>query len=85
MFFRKKLEKSMKWHHEKAQGQPAAASEGLEDLPSMEELKEEAREEVTLEKGDLPAMILAGMLTILPACLAVLLILCLLVVGFLFF
>ena len=42
----------------------------------MEELKAEAREEIYLEKKDLPAMIFAAMITIMPVCILVLLAIC---------
>ena len=44
-----------------------------EDLPSEAELKAEGQK-IELEKGDLKAMIIAGFITIFPACVIVLLV-----------
>lgn len=75
MIFGKKLAASMEWLRKRSKGTPEPP-DGEEDLPTMEELKKEA-ERAPLEKGDLPAMILAGFVTIVPACLLALLVLCL--------
>ena len=72
MFFRKKLDRAQKW----LRGQNKDAKE----LPTPEELKEQSQE-LPLEKGDLPLLILLGMGIILPVCLLVLLAIC----SFVFF
>ena len=51
---------------------------GEENLPTPRELKDKAKEEgLPLEKGDVTAMILAGLGTIVPVCLLILVALCL--------
>lgn len=58
---------------------------GEENLPTPQELKNEGREKgLPLEEGDMTAMILAGLATIVPACLLALVALCL-IVWLLFF
>ena len=77
MLFQKKIERAQNWLHERnspSVTQDTEYSGG--DLPSMEELKAEAREEIYLEKKDLPAMIIAAMITIMPVCILVLLAIC---------
>ena len=56
--------------------------EWKEELPTMEELLEE-EDRLQLEKGDLPALILSAFLTIVPVCVLVILVICL--VAYLFF
>ena len=72
MFFRKKLDRAQKW----LRGQNKDSGE----LPTPEELKEQSQE-LPLEKGDLPLLILLGMGIILPVRLLVLLAIC----SFVFF
>ena len=72
MFFRKKLDRAQKW----LRGQ----NKDAEELAAPEELKEQSQE-LPLEKGDLPLLILLGMGIILPVCLLVLLAIC----SFVFF
>ena len=75
MLFGKKLKRAQDWLREQnpdAEMDPEMVSE--EDLPSLEELKAESQE-MNLDKGDLFAMIISAMITILPACLIVLLVL----------
>ena len=75
MLFGKKLKRAQDWLREQnpdAEIDPEMVSE--EDLPSLEELKAESQE-MNLDKGDLFAMIISAMITILPACLIVLLVL----------
>ena len=75
MLFGKKLKRAQDWLREQnpdAEMDPELVSE--EDLPSLEELKAESQE-MNLDKGDLFAMIISAMITILPACLIVLLVL----------
>lgn len=74
MLFRKKIERAQKWLHDQSPETPADRGENG-DLPSMEELKAEGKAEFTLEKGDIPAMLLAA-LPIVVICLLVLLALC---------
>ncbi len=67
---------------------PAAATvedPGEEDLPTPQELKNEGRKKgLPLEEGDMSAMIVAGLFTIVPVCLLILVVLCL-VAWLLFF
>jgi len=72
--FQRKVDRAQKWLRERngIQEEPEAIS-GEKDLPSMEELKAEGRQEFHLEKGDLPAMLIAAFFTIMPVCLLVLL------------
>ena len=72
MFFQKKLDRAQKWLRGK--------NKDAEELPTPEELKEQ-NQELPLEKGDLPLMILLGLGIILPVCLLVLLAIC----SFVFF
>lgn len=83
MLLQRKIDRAIKWARERrkgAQGAPEAdpnQPEKPEDLPPVEDLVEK-EERLTLEKGDLKAMILAGLMTILPVCLLALLLICLL-------
>ena len=83
MMFQRKIERAQKWLKEVNQAMyPRSSKPEREDgLPDMEELKRQARQENLLDKGDLPAMILAALITILPVCILVLLAL----VAFVFF
>ena len=82
MLFQRKIERAQQWLKERNQAMYPKSSSGREDdLPDMEELKRQARQENMLDKGDLPAMILAALITILPVCILVLLAL----VAFVFF
>lgn len=72
MFFRKKFERARQWQREQNAGREAVSDE---DLPSMEELREESNK-LELEKGDLPALILSAMLAFIPVALIALLVLC---------
>ncbi len=73
MLFKNKVERAQKWLHERNQTPQSSRRESREgDLPSMEELKRESQE-LHLDKGDLPAMIVAALITIVPICLLVLL------------
>lgn len=76
MLFKNKVERAQKWLHERNQTPQSRRRESREgDLPSMEELKRESQE-LQLDKGDLPAMIVAALITIVPICLLVLLAIC---------
>ena len=76
MLFGKKLERAQKWLHERTEsGENIPRKYREEDLPSMEELREEA-DTTYLEKGDLPALIFSAMITFIPVCLIILLVLC---------
>ena len=98
MFLQRKINRAMKWSRERkmrAEGrdpeQEALEAEiknhgkgkWKEELPSMEELREE-ESKLQLEKGDLPAMIWAAFLTIFPVCVLVILLICLAVYLFFF-
>ena len=82
MLFQRKIERAQQWLKDRNQAMYPKSSKSREsDLPDMEELKQQARQEHLLDKGDLPAMILAALITILPVCILVLLAL----VAFVFF
>ena len=58
-----------------------------EKLPSMEELRQQELEELRSEpisKGEIGSMILSAFLTLFPACLGVILVICLVAVLFFF-
>lgn len=71
MLFQKKIDRAQKWLKEQSDPQPGC-EEVNGDFPSMEELKAEAKQEIHLEKGDIPAMLLAAFPIVL-ICLVVLL------------
>ena len=73
MLFRNKLERAQQWLK-------GTGSEAEKDLPPMDALKRESQEP-PMEKGDLHIMILTALITIVPVCLLILLLLC----GFVFF
>ena len=76
MLFKNKVERAQKWLHERNQTPESRSKEHREgDLPSMEELRRESQE-LNLDKTDLPAMIFAALITILPVCILVLLAIC---------
>ena len=81
MLFQRKIERAQQWLKERNQGNQPRRIQREDDLPDMEELKREAQREIHLDKSDLPAMILAALITILPVCILVLLAL----VAFVFF
>ena len=74
MLFQRKVDRAQKWLRDLngIQEEPEEIS-GEKNLPSMGELKAEGRQEFHLEKGDLPAMLIAAFFTIMPVCLLVLL------------
>ncbi len=80
MLFQRKIDRAQQWLHEKS-GKSDVKHQTGGDLPSMEELRAEANEEMDLEKGDFFAMLIAALITILPVCLLALLFMC----GFMFF
>ena len=99
MLLQRKINRAMKWSRERklrAEGRdPEQESLDAEvqslgkgkwkqkdPLPTMEELREE-EDKLQLEKGDLPAMILSALITIVPVCVIALLAIC--AVVFLFF
>ena len=71
MLFGKKLNRAQKWLREQNPDQETISEE---DLPSLEELKAQSKE-LNLDKSDLFAMIISALITIVPACLIVLLVL----------
>ena len=77
MLFQRKIERAQKWLRER-NGIPESGQKTHREgeLPSMEELREEGRNQIQLEKSDLPAMIIAALITILPVCILVLLAIC---------
>ena len=85
MFFQKKIDRAMKASRERQAkangGNPEAPERQTEEeiLPSMEELRAQAQEELKNEPvsgKEIAAMILSAFLTIFPVCVAVLLLLC---------
>ncbi|MBR3973336.1 MAG: hypothetical protein IKJ99_05240 [Oscillospiraceae bacterium] len=71
MLFKKKYERAQKWLHDQ---NPDNQFEDDGELPSMEELRAQANEEIPLDKSDVFAMVFAAFVTIVPACLLILLI-----------
>ena len=77
MLFRRKIERAQKWLEERSgSADVPVRSSYNSDLPSVEELKMEGRSVFRLEKGDLPAMLIAAFFTIMPVCVLVLLAIC---------
>ena len=77
MLFQRKIDRAQKWLKERnGVTEEPEYSGDRGDLPSMEELKAEGRSEFHLEKGDLPAMLIAAFFTIMPVCVIVLLAIC---------
>ncbi|MBP3305682.1 MAG: hypothetical protein J6L24_06910 [Oscillospiraceae bacterium] len=85
MFFRKKIDRAMKWSRERRMKADGGNSEAPEEqnreemLPSMEELRAQELEELNNEPvsgKEIATMILSAFLTIFPVCVAVLLLLC---------
>lgn len=70
-----KLNRALQWARKRRAEEdqiPVTVDEnGEEILPTDEELRAEGQK-VELEKGDLKAMMLAGLVTILPVCILVL-------------
>ncbi len=82
MLFQRKVDRAMEWSRNRSgkhEERSHSCAEG--ELPSMEELRAQANQEMDLEKGDFLAMLIAGFAVILPAGLIVLLLMC----GFMFF
>ena len=65
MLFRNKLDRAQKWLRNQ--------NKDTGELPTPDELKEQSQE-LPLDKGDLPLMILLAMGIILPVCLLVLIV-----------
>lgn len=77
MLFQRKVERAQQWLRERngiSETEYCEPREG--ELPSMEELKAEGRQEFRIEKGDLPAMLIAAFFTFMPVCVLVLLAIC---------
>ena len=75
MLFGKKLKRAQDWLRD--QNPDFGADQEVlseEELPSMEDLREQSRE-LDLDKSDMFAMIISAMITIMPVCLIVLLVL----------
>ena len=98
MLFQRKTRRAMKWSRDRrlrAEGRDPEQEDlqreienrkkggHQDDLPTMEELMKE-EQTLQLEKGDLPAIILAAMTTIVPVCLLVLIVICLAAYLFIF-
>ncbi len=90
MLFEHKIRRAMKWSHDRklrAEGRDPEledlerelknrGKQRPEELPTIEELKEQEAG-LPLEKGDLPALIGTALITIVPVCLLVLVVICL--------
>ncbi len=74
MLFQRKVDRAMDWIHQRSQSREENRQEASGGLPSMDELRREANEEMELEKGDFFAMLVSAFVIILPACLVALLI-----------
>ena len=85
MLFQRKVDRAMKWLHNRSDSAKAEQAEKEGNMPSMDDLRREAQDEMELEKGDGLAMLIAAFITILPVALLVLLVMvsALLVVIFL--
>ena len=85
MMFQRKLDRAMRWSRKrrmKEDGKEIPEEiDGEEELPTDEELRAEGQN-IELEKGDMRAMLIAGLITILPVCVIVLLLLGLLCILF---
>lgn len=94
MLLQRKVDRAMKWSRDRAMREDGMDPEeeelkaalrkqsGQDPLPSMEELRAEAMEAEKVTKGETFTMILSAMITILPVCVILVLLICL--VGFLF-
>ncbi len=76
MLLQRKVNRAFDWQKEQVRQREAESNkkpeyETSDELPPMEDLVE--KDDVALEKGDLPAMIMSALVTILPACILVLL------------
>jgi len=80
MLFQRKIERAQQWLRDRNMGNQPRRIRREDDLPDMEQLKQESWE-MPLDKGDLPAMLFAAFITIMPVCVLVLLLL----VAFVFF
>ena len=76
MLFKRKIERAQNWLHEQSNHRSSGEEHTHDDLPSMEELREEAISQNNLEKGDIPAMLIAAFVTFMPVVILVLLVLC---------
>lgn len=85
MLFQRKVDRAMKWLHDRSDSGKAEQAEKGGHLPPVDDLRREAQNEMELEKGDGLAMLIAAFITILPVALFVLLVMvsALLVVIFL--
>ena len=76
MLLQRKVNRAFDWQKEQVRQREAESKkkpecETSDDLPPMEDLIE--KDDGALEKGDLPAMIVSALITILPACIFALL------------
>ncbi len=76
MLLQRKVNRAFDWQKEQVRQREAESNkkpeyETSDELPPMEDLVE--KDDVALEKGDVPAMIMSALVTILPACILVLL------------
>ena len=85
MLFQRKVDRAVKWLHDRSDSGKAEQTEKEGNLPSMDDLRAQAQNEMELEKGDWLAMLIAALVTILRVALVVLLVMvsALLVVIFL--
>ena len=100
MLLQRKINRAMKWsrdrrlrregrdpEQEALDAQVARGGKGDwkdEPLPSMEEILREEEANRPLEKGDLPSLIFSAMITIVPVCVGLILLICLIVYAFFF-
>lgn len=75
MLFQRKIDRAMKWLHDRSDSARTEQTSGEENLPAADDRGREARERVEIEKGDILAMLVAALITILPVALVVLLVL----------
>lgn len=98
MLLQGKINRAMKWSRDRklraegrdpeqealdteVQAQGKGRWKQKDPLPSMEELRKE-EDKLHLEKGDLPAMIVSALITIVPVCVLAILAICAVVLLF---
>ena len=74
MIFQRKYDRASRWSRRKRIEADGLEQSEEEALPSLEELKREGQEDIELEKGDIPAMMISAFITIFPACILALLV-----------
>lgn len=100
MLLKRKIERALEWsrhrrlrsegrnpEQEELDAEVRKHGKGKGELPSIEELRAEELEQLNnarFEKGDVPAMIISAFVTIVPVCIGVIVLICLLVYLFFF-